>query len=128
MVTSWPKVPTRASRPGAAARRAASARRAQQRQVAFHAARDVEHDDEPDRLRRVVEERDRLRLALVADLEIVLFEIGDQASVVVRDRDEHADRVAGAAEGRLLRQRLLRVESDDRERGDDARAERQAPD
>src|SRR4030095_15597019 len=37
----------------------------QQRQVTLHAARHIQHDDEPDRLRCVVEQRDRLRLAPV---------------------------------------------------------------
>jgi len=51
---------------------------------------------------RVVEDDDRLRLALFADLEIGLAERRHQPSVTVGDRDEDADDVAAAAEGRLL--------------------------
>jgi hypothetical protein len=40
---------------GAQSREQLVGRLAQQLQVAFHAARDVEHDDQADRLRRVVE-------------------------------------------------------------------------
>ena len=42
-------------------------------------------------------------LSLVADLELVLRESGDEAAVAVQDRDEHPDRVAPGAEGRLLK-------------------------
>src|SRR3954464_5738424 len=76
---------------------------AQQRQVAFHAPGHVEQDDQPDRLRAVVEDRQRLGLALVADLEVVLAQRGDDASLVIGDGDEHAHRLAGAAKHRLLR-------------------------
>ena len=44
---------------------------AQQRQVARHAAGHVEHHDQPDRLRAVVELGQRLRFAFVADLEVL---------------------------------------------------------
>ena len=76
---------------------------AQQRQVAFHAARDVEHDDHPDRLGPVIELGDRLRLAVVAQLELVLGEIGDELAVAIGDGGEHANGVAAGAKGRLLR-------------------------
>ena len=75
---------------------------AQQRQIALHAARDVEHHDEADGLWRVVEERDRLRLAFVTNLEVLLLERGDETAVTIGDGDEHADGVAGAAKRRLL--------------------------
>jgi len=78
--------------------------RAQQLEVALHAARDVEEHDQANRLRRVVEERNRLRLAFVAQLEIVLGERGDEPAVAVGDGDERADDVARPTEdGRLLR-------------------------
>ena len=44
---------------------------AQERQVAHHAARDVQHHDEANGLRGVVEQRDRLRLPFVTHLEVV---------------------------------------------------------
>ena len=56
MVMSWPNVPTRARSSGRQPREELLRRRAQQRQVAFHAAGHVEHDDQADRLRRVVED------------------------------------------------------------------------
>ena len=75
---------------------------AQQRQVALHAARDVQHDDEADGLRGVVEQRDRLRLPFVAHLEVVPRERRDEAAVSIRHGDEDTDGVARAAENRLL--------------------------
>ena len=64
IVTSRPKLPTRAKSSGRSWANSVAGRLAQDRQVALHAAGDVEHHDEPDRLRRVVEDDDRLRLAL----------------------------------------------------------------
>ena len=79
-------------------------RGAQQRQVALHAPRDVQHLDQPHRLRCVVEDRDRLRPPVVADFEIVARKRRHEPAVPVGDGDEHLDGVAGAAEdGRLLR-------------------------
>jgi len=75
---------------------------AQQLQIALHAARHVEQHDEANGLRRVVEERDRLRLAFVADLEVFLFERRDQTPVAIGDGGENANVIGGAAEGRLL--------------------------
>ena len=43
-----------------------------QRQVTLHAAGDVQHDNEANRLRSVVKQRDRLDFTLVANLEILL--------------------------------------------------------
>ena len=78
---------------------------AQEREVALHAARDVQHDDEPDRLRGAVEERDRLRFAFVAHLEVVTAERRDEPAVSIRHGDEDTDRVARAAEDGLLASR-----------------------
>ena len=75
---------------------------AKQRQVSRHAAGHVEHHDETDRGRRVVEERDRLRLPFVANLEIVLRQRGDETAVLVRHRHEGANEIAAAAKGRRL--------------------------
>src|SRR6185295_8457735 len=93
----------------------------QQRQVALHAAGDVEHRDQSNRLRRVVEDGNRLRLALVADLEVALLEVRDEMTILVHDGDEHADGFTRALEGRLLL--LLRVRGDQRQGADaDGRA------
>jgi hypothetical protein len=77
-------------------------RRAQQRQVALHAPRDVEHHDQTDWLRAVVEHGNRLRAPLVADFEVLAREIGNQPPVTIGDCDEDADCVAPAAEDGLL--------------------------
>ena len=103
MVISCPNVPTRATSSGRSRAKSCFARRAQQRQVALHAARDVQHDDEPDGLGRVVEQRDRLRLAFVAHLEVVPRERRDEPAVSIGHGDEDADGVARAAKDRLLR-------------------------
>ena len=57
---------------------------------------------ETDGLWRVVEERDRLRLAFVANLEVLLLERRDETAVTIGDGDEDANRVTGAAKRRLL--------------------------
>ena len=81
---------------------------AQQRQIALHAPGDVEHDDEPDRLRAVVELRERLRLAVVADLEVVAAECRHEPAVPVGHGDEDTDRVASRAEDLLCERRRTR--------------------
>ncbi len=53
-------------------------------------------------LGRVVELGDRLRLALVAHLEVVLCQGGDEPAVSIRHGDEDTDGVAPAAKDRLL--------------------------
>ena len=102
MVTSCPNAPTRATSSGRSRAKSCAAGGAQQRQVALHAAGDVEHDDQPDRLGRVVELGDRLRLALVAHLEVVLRQRRDEPAVSIGHGDEDTDGVAAAAEDRLL--------------------------
>src|SRR5678815_2438799 len=88
---------------------------AKQRQVALHAAGHVEHDDETNRPWRTVEEDDRLRLAIVADLEIVLAQRRDQAAVLIGDGHKRANELASSAKDRrrlwflLLSLRLLRL-------------------
>ena len=74
----------------------------QQRQVPLHAAGDIQQQHQPDRLRSVVEQCDRLRRPFVADLELVLREVGHQPAVLVQHGDEHAHEVRGAPEHRLL--------------------------
>jgi hypothetical protein len=88
-----------------------------------HAAGAVEHDDKPDRLRRVVELRDPLRLPVVADLERVARQVRGDPAVVIGDGREDADHVAGAAEHRLLECR----NSDDPEPAGGERREDQPP-
>ena len=51
-----------------------------------HAAARVEHDDDGDRLRLVVEQVDRLQLAVVVPLEVVFREIGNEAFFRIGDR------------------------------------------
>ena len=103
MTTSRPNVPMRARILAAEPREELLGGPAQQRQVALHAARHVEHHDEPNRLRGVVEDRDRLRLAVVAHLEVVTRQRGDEPPVAVGDGDEDPNQVALAAKGwRLL--------------------------
>ena len=75
---------------------------AQQRQIALHAAGHVEHHDQLDRLRSIVEQSDRLRLALVAHLEFVLCQGRHQPTIAVDHGDEDTDDVAAAAEDGLL--------------------------
>ena len=79
------------------------ARGAQQRQVALHAAGDIQHDDEPDRPGRVVELGDRLRRAFVAHFEAVLREGRDEPAVPIRHGGEDSNGVAPAAEDGLIR-------------------------
>ena len=56
-----------------------------------HAAARVQHDHRSDRLRLVVEVGERLQLAVVVDLEVLLHETGDQATVLVGHRHVHGD-------------------------------------
>ena len=78
----------------------------QQREVALHAARNVQHDDEPYRLRRVVEQRDGLRLALVAYSKASCCSVGDEAAVSIHHGDEDPHGVPDTAKNRrLLRRR-----------------------
>ena len=100
---SSPNVPTRARSSGRKRANSSVGCLAQQRQVALHAARHVEHHDEPDGLRRVVEQDDRLRLALVAHLEVVLRQRRHEPPLAVGHGDEHPHDVAAASEHRLLR-------------------------
>ena len=74
----------------------------QQRQMACHAAGDIEHHDQPDGLRCVVELRDRLRPAFVTYLELIPREGRDEAAVAVRHGDEDPDGVASGPKGWLL--------------------------
>ena len=88
--------------------------RAQQGQIALHAAGDVEHHDEANRLRLVLELRERLRMTVVPDLEVLARERRHEAAVLVRDGREDADDVAAAAKGRgLLARRAQRAHETD---------------
>src|SRR5262245_37417003 len=53
----------------------------------------------------MVEQRDQLRLALVANLEVFLLERRDEPAVAISNRREDTDVVGGTAKGRLLRSR-----------------------
>ena len=74
IVTSCPNVPRRIASSVRSRLNSCAGTVAQQLQIALHAARHVEQHDQTNGLRRVVEERDRLGLAFVADLEVFLFE------------------------------------------------------
>jgi hypothetical protein len=76
--------------------------RAQQREVPLHAPRDIQHDNEPDRLRTIVEHGNRLGPSLVADFEVLTRQIRDESAVTIRHGDEDANRVTPAAEDGLL--------------------------
>ncbi len=54
-------------------------RRFEQIEVGGHARAEVEHDDDGERLRLVLEERDLLRLPVVENRELVLLEARDRA-------------------------------------------------
>src|SRR5262245_1137329 len=53
----------------------------------------------------MVEQRDQLRLALVANLEVFLLERRDEPAVAISNGREDTDVVGGTAKGRLLRSR-----------------------
>ena len=99
---SLPNVPTRARSPGSS-REELLAPRPEQRQVALHAAADVEHDDDPDGLRRVVEDRQGLGAPVVEHLKVVAGQSRDEPVVFIGDGDEDRHAVADPAkDGRLL--------------------------
>ena len=52
-----------------------------------HAAAGVEHDDDGDRRGLVVEVGERLQLAVVVDLEVLLRQVRDEPLLRIRDRD-----------------------------------------
>ncbi len=68
----------------------------------LHAAAAVEHHDHGDGLRLGGKERDRLKLAVVVDLEVVFGEVGHQPAGRVGDGGVDRDRARAALEGRLL--------------------------
>ena len=80
--------------------------------VGLHAPAAIQHDDDGDWLDLVGEDRDRLQLAVVVDLEVVLREVRDQPAGRIGDRrvDRHGpgatlERLLGGREGEAERQR-----------------------
>ncbi len=71
---------------------------AQQRQAAGHAAARIEHDDDRDRKILVLEQHDRLRLVVVANLEIFLHQARHQTPLRIRDGDEQRHDLRARAE------------------------------
>src|SRR5262249_47781272 len=67
-----------------------------------HAAARVEHDDDRHRLDGIFEQRHRLLLAVVVDLEIVFIEVGDQPAILVLHRRVQRDRARAGTKNRLL--------------------------
>ena len=113
--TSRPNVPIRATSSARIRLNSCSVGPTQQRQIALHAARDVQHDDQANRSRRIVEEGDRLRAPLVPQFEIFLFQRGDEAIVAVGHRDEDADQITGTAEDYLSGNRHAAGQSEDQD-------------
>src|SRR5262249_43106027 len=74
----------------------------EKRNARRHAAARVEHDDDRDRLRLVVEERNRLELVVVEDVEVVLDEARHESLLRVGDGDEHRHELRPGLERRLL--------------------------
>jgi len=68
-----------------------------ERQISLHAAAQVQHNDEMDRLRRVVEERQRLQFAALVNFKIFLLQIGHKVIRFVRHRDIDGHRIDRAA-------------------------------
>jgi hypothetical protein len=95
--------------------------RAQQWQIPLHASRYIEHDDETYGLGSIVELCNRLRLSILAQFEVVAFEIRHELTVAVGHCDEDPDHLCRAAKHRLLR--ILRVR-DRKGRDDQASCER----
>ena len=83
--------------------------RLDQADVGPHAAAAIEHHDDGDRLDVVREDRDRLRLAVVVDLEVVAREIRHEPAAGVGDRRVDRDRARAALE-RLLPRRQRETE------------------
>jgi hypothetical protein len=93
------------------------ARLAEDAEIPVHASAHVEQDDEADRLRCVVEERDRLRLAVVEDLEVLASQRRDEPAVLVGHGGEDGDGLRRPSKhGRLLR----RARETERERDNGA--------
>ena len=64
-----------------------------------HAGREVEHDDDGERLRLVLEDGDVLRLAVVENRELIAIEVRDQAPLRVGDGGEHGHELRARPEG-----------------------------
>ena len=107
IVTSLPKLPTRATSSLQQTREELCARCAQEWRIALHAAGHVEHHDETYRLGRFVELNNRLGRTFVANFEVLLRESRDQPAVAIGHRGEDADRITSAAKDWLLVFRLL---------------------
>ena len=71
-------------------------------EVPHHAAAPVQHDDDRDGLDVVGEDGQRLRLAVVEDLEVVAREIGDEPAGLILHRRKHGDGIRPCAEAWLL--------------------------
>ena len=84
-------------------------------EVRLHAPASIEHHDDRDRLNIVGEDRDRLELAVVVDLEVVSLEVRYQASVGAGHRRIQRNRPRAALEWSLARRH-----TDDERRRDTA--------
>ena len=86
----------------------------EQIEIRRHARAEVQHDDHREWLRLVLEERDLLRLPVVENRELFLFQVRDEPSLRVDDCGEHRDDAGPRLESRLLRE--YRDPCQDRER------------
>src|SRR5688500_3705082 len=75
---------------------------AEEWQVALHAPRNVEQDDQPDVARLIDEERDRLRLSFVANLKVLLSQRRGEPTVPVGDGHIRPNEFAPAAKDGLV--------------------------
>ncbi len=102
ILTSFPNTPTRARSSGSSRENSCAARVTQQRQIALHAAGDVQHHDQADGLRAAVVLRERLRLSVVSHLEVVAGQRRDEAPVPIRDGHEDPNGIASATKDLLV--------------------------
>ena len=89
--------------PAAAAARTARPRTFSNSRFERHAAARVEHDHDRDRLHVALEDRQRLKLAVVVDLEVLLLEVRHEPAGCVDDRRVDRHRPGRGAKRRALR-------------------------